>query len=233
MKKFIAIITLLSVAGLAQAQTTNTPPARAGFMRENNSKPQQQVKLPVKIQTFKIGSSTRPMMGSTTRPLMSSTTRPIMGSTTKRIMAGEKRELKMTAKKEAALTIKTALVERLTKALNELTLVKTNLSTYIDKQVAAGKSVGNAKTLLATANTKIETARKAIAAVVAWKPDVKAASSTEISLTKPRETANTAIKAVNDARQAIHAVINELRSNKTKPAEKKVEVEEPIETTNQ
>lgn len=226
MKKFIAIITLLSVAGLAQAQaTTNTPPARAGFMREGNSKPQQVMKLPVKIQTFKIGTSTRPMMGSSTRPMMS--------STTKGIMMGEKRELKMTAKKEVALNIKTALVERLTKALNELTLVKTNLSTYIDKQVAAGKSVGNAKTLLATASTKIEAARKAIAAVVAWKPDVKTASSTEISLTKPRETATTAIKAVNDARQAIHAVINELRGNKTKPEEKKTEPKETTETNNQ
>lgn len=225
MKKFIAIITLLSVAGLAQAQaTTNTPPARAGFMREGNTKAPQVMKLPVKVQTLKIGSTTRPMMGSTTKKvMMGSTTRPMIGSTTKGAMMGEKRELKMTAKKEVALNIKTALVERLTKALNELTLVKTNLSTYIDKQVAAGKSVGNAKTLLATASTKIEAARKAIAAVVAWKPDVKTASSTEISLTKPRETANTAIKAVGDARQAIHAVINELRSNKVKPEEKKAE----------
>lgn len=212
MNKFIATIVILSLASIAQAQATNTPPVRGGFMRESNIKPQQ-IKNPVKIQTLKIGTSTRPVMGTTTRNMM--------GSTTKGMMQ-EKRELKMTEKKDVALIIKNKLVERLTKALDSLTTTKTNLSTYIDKQIADGKSVGNAKTLLATASTKIETARKAIAAVVAWKPDAKVSSSTEISLTKPRETANTAIKSVQEARLAIHDVIKELRTKKTEINKNKV-----------
>ncbi len=205
MNKFIATIVILSLASIVQAQTTNTPPVRGGFMRESNIKPKQII-TPAKLQTFKVGSSTRPVMGTTTRNMMGSTTKG---------MKQEKRELKMTEKKDVALNIKNKLVERLTQALNSLTTTKTNLSTYIDKQIADGKSVGNAKTLLTTASTKIETARKAVATVVAWKPDAKTASSTEISLTKPRETANIAIKAVQEARLAIHEVIKELRAKKT------------------
>jgi hypothetical protein len=196
MNKFIATITFLSLAGFAQAQTT-TPARNPGIMREGVKKPMQQIKA----TNFKIGTSTKNMMGSTTKGMMQ-----------------EKRVLKMTAKKGEALAIQTTLIERLTKALDTLTLTKTNLSTLIDKRVAEGKPVGNAKALLATASTKIESARKAVNAVVIWKPDVKTATTTEISLTKPRATANIAIKAVQDARLAIVAVMRELKG-KEKPVE--------------
>ncbi len=238
MKKFIAITALLSFAVVAQAQTAGTlPPRNQGVMREGATKPEAR---------FKIGSSTRPMMGTTTRGRMMGSTTRMMGTTTRPVgergekkleKIGEKKELRMAAKKDEALAMKDALVKRLTLALDTLTKVKTNLSTYIDKRVAENKPVGNAKALLATANTKIETARKAVTAVIAWKPDAKAASTTEISLTKPRETANTAIKAVHDARQAIDAVVKELRSQinpegkKKSPETDKVEPKPEEETT--
>jgi hypothetical protein len=226
MKKFIAITALLSFAVVAQAQTAGTLPLRnQGVMREGVTKPEAR---------FKIGSSTRPIMGSTTR-MMGSTTRPIgERGEKKNEKIGERKELKMAAKKGEVLATKDALVKRLTLALDTLTKVKTNLSTYIDKRVSENKPIGNAKTLLATANTKIETARKAVTAVIAWKPDAKAASTTEISLTKPRETANAAIKAVHDARKAIDAVVKELRSVINPEGKKKVpETAATGSTTNQ
>ena len=201
MNKFIAIIALLSLSTLAHAQASSTPPSRAGVMREG-VRPQLQQKKPA----LKIGTSTRPL------PLkIASTTKAMMGSTTKALM-GEKRELKMTARKDVAITQKDMLVQRLTVVLDSLTKAKASIGTYIEKRVADGKPIGNAKALLATASTKIETARKAVTAVVAWKPDAKTSSSTEISLAKPRATADAAIKAVKEARAAIDAVVKELRS---------------------
>lgn len=199
MNKYIAIIALLSFATAAQAQTGNIPARNPSVMREGTKVPLQQKRIatttrPVMQKTKLMASSTRPMMASTTRPAM-----PI------------KRELKPTAKKEVAVEIKDRLVERLSKALDTFTTVKNNLSTRIEKNITEGKPVGNAKVLLATATAKIEAARKAVAAVVAWKPDAKTASSTEIALAKPRATANAAIKAVNDARLALVAVMQELR----------------------
>lgn len=222
MNKFIAIIALLSLSTLAQAQATSTPPSRAGVMREGVRAQLQTTKQP----GLRMGSTTKPiMMGTSTRPFpkMASTTKAMMGSTTRGIMMGEKRELKMTARKDIAVAQKDMLVQRLGVALDGLTKAKTAIGTYIDKRVTEGKPVGASKTLLATASTKIETARKAVAAVIAWKPDAKTASSSEISLTKPRATADAAIKAVKDARMAIDAVVKELRSQIKPAAVKSVE----------
>jgi len=197
MNKYIAIIALLSFATTAQAQTGNIPARNQGIMREGTKVPAMQKRM---------ATTTRPVMPK----LTGTSTRPVMGSTTKPNMP-IKRVLKPTAKKEVAVEIKDRLVERLTKALDTFTTVKNNLSTRIEKNISEEKPVGNAKVLLATATAKIEVARKAVAAVVAWKPDAKTASSTEIALAKPRATANAAIKAVNDARVALVAVMQELR----------------------
>ncbi len=198
MNKTLAITAILLLAGTVHA--TTTPPARPGVMRQmrGNIEQNKDVRNTIRIEKREaVGTGTPRMMGTTTR-----LNNPLM----------QKREVRPTAPKGAALAQKEMLVKRLTLVLENLTKAKTNLSTYIDKRVADGKPIGNAKELLATFSAKLEVAKKAVAAVVAWKPDTKTASTTEISLTKPRETANAAIKAVNEARVAFQAVVVELRA---------------------
>lgn len=208
MNKFIAIAAILSVAGFAQAQSTTTPKLRPGMMMQNNREAREDIRTEKKDTIKGIKEDMREKMASTSvKNMMGTTTRGMMGERKE-----ERKEIRQTARKDVALAEKDALVKRLTLALENLTKAKTSISSIIDKRVADGKTVGDAKKLLETASTKIDVAKKAVLAVVAWKPDTKSASSTEISLTKPRETANTAIKATQDARKAIDAVIKEIRS---------------------
>lgn len=197
MNKTLAIAAVLLLAGTVHA--TTTPPSRAGVMRQvrGNIEQNKDVRNTIRIEKKEaVGTGTPRMMGTSTRPALMM----------------QKKEVRPTAPKGAALAQKDMLVKRLTLVLENLTKAKTNLSAYIDKRVADGQSIGKAKELLATFSAKLEVAKKAVAAVVAWKPDAKTASTTEISLTKPRETANAAIKAVNEARVAFQAVVVELRA---------------------
>lgn len=217
MNKFIAIAAILSVAGFAQAQSTTTPKLRPGMMMQNNREAREDI-LTEKKDTIKgIKEDMREKMASTSvKNMMGTTTRGMMGERKE-----ERKEIRQTARKDVALAEKDALVKRLTLALENLVKAKTSISSIIDKRVADGKAVGDAKKLLETASTKIELAKKAVLAIVAWKPDTKSASSTEISLTKPRETANAAIKATQEARKAIDVVIREMRSQ-SHPEEKRI-----------
>lgn len=217
MNKFIAIAAILSVAGFAQAQSTTTPKLRPGMMMQNNREAREDIRTEKKDTIKGIKEDMREKMASTSvKNMMGTTTRGMMGERKE-----ERKEIRQTARKDVALAEKDALVKRLTLALENLVKAKTSISSIIDKRVADGKAVGDAKKLLETASTKIEIAKKAVLAIVAWKPDTKSASSTEISLTKPRETANAAIKATQEARKAIDVVIREMRSQ-SHPEEKRI-----------
>lgn len=220
MKKTLTIAAVLLLAGTVHA--TTTPPMRPGVMSQmrGNIEQNKDVRNTIRIERKEAVGDIRENMrgqlkglGSTTPGMMGSSTRPrMMGSTTRAEMMMQKREIRTTAKKEIALAQKDALVKRLNFAIENLTKAKENVTAFIEKRESEGKSVGSAKELLATFSTKLTAAQKAVGAVVAWKPDPKTASSTEISLTKPRETANVAIKAVNEARGAFEAVVKELRA---------------------
>ncbi len=206
MKNFIAIVAVLSVAGFAHAQSTTTPKLRPGMIkRENVRDAREDIRNERKEEVKDIRENMREKLASTSP-------RNMMGSTTRKEIREEKKEIRQTARKDEAVAKKDALVKQLELTLNNLTKAKTSISSIIEKRVAEGKSVGNAQALLTTAATKIEAAKKAVASIEAWKPDTKTASSTEISLTKPRQNADAAIKAVKEARQAIDAVIKEVRS---------------------
>lgn len=211
MNKTLAIAAVLLLASTAHA--TTTPPARPGVMKQmrGNIEQNKDVRNTIRIEKKEAVGEVRGNMRENLKGL-SSTTPGMMGSTTRAGIMMQKREIRTTAKKEVALAQKDALVKRLNLAIENLTKAKANVTAFIEKRESEGKSIGAAKELLATFSTKLTAAQKAVGAVVAWKPDPKTASSTEISLTKPRETANVAIKAVNEARGAFEAVVKELRA---------------------
>lgn len=231
MQKFIAIVMLLSFVTVARAQDMETaePLKPQSTFRgvvpqlPPNDRPKLKVGTStgaIKTMTGSInrltGSSTRTIIDergeNMKEKMVSKPLKNLVGSTTRKEIQVERKEIRQTARKDEAVAKKNALVKQLELTLNNLTKAKTSIASIIEKRVAEGKSVGNAQALLTVASTKIEDAKKAVASIDAWKPDTKTASSTEISLTKPRQSADAAIKAVKDARQAIDAVIKEVRS---------------------
>lgn len=102
---------------------------------------------------------------------------------------------------------KDALVKQLNLSISNLTQISARISARIDKLAAEGKNMTEAKAALVTANAKIETAKTAIAALVAYTPTTSADASVTVQLEKPRQIGAAAIKAVKDARDSFRVVV--------------------------
>lgn len=111
---------------------------------------------------------------------------------------------------------KNALISELNATFKNLTIVRSKISERITKLSNEGGDLTKAKENLAIADDKISKARIAIDAFIALpipKPATGTASTTEVSLEKPRKTGDDAIKAVKDARDALKKTVESM----TKP----------------
>jgi len=109
---------------------------------------------------------------------------------------------------------KDALVKQLQLSLSNLAQIRTRIVSRLEKAEGDGASTTEARALLAVADTKIAVAGDAVAVVAAYTPaastTAQADASTTVDLGKPREIGAAAIKAVNDAREALGAIVREL-----------------------
>lgn len=101
---------------------------------------------------------------------------------------------------------KEALVKELNLSLSNITSVSARIDARITKAESEGKTMSEAKDLLATANEKLAKAKTDIAAFAAL-PAPSASTTVQIDLAKPRVLGDTAIKSVKDARDAFQKVI--------------------------
>ena len=107
------------------------------------------------------------------------------------------------------------LVEQLTRAIENLKQVRSRISDRIVKAEQSGRNMSEAKNLMTIANTKIGVAEQAIATLSAYNvaSTTNTSASTTIDVTKARTHGQTAIKAVKDAKSALHAVVVAIAKN--------------------
>lgn len=123
---------------------------------------------------------------------------------------GEKRDISKQMKLRAFQIRKDALVKELNFALANLKLISQRIGDRITKTEASGRVMTEAKTALTIANDKIDKAKIAIDNLTAFSitPATNAdASTTDISLDKPRQIGDEAIKAIKEAKEALKKVV--------------------------
>ena len=172
----------------------------------------------------RFGSSTRPFFGSTTTRFGSTTppwfgpkTPPWMGSSTMRDYMKYMRD-------HASSTMdyvrgrsqrvdfdffrvqQANLIDQLTIALTNLQNIDTRIQVKIQDEQNSGVDMTNASELLTAAESKITAASDAIQVIVNYNPATSTATTT-IDLEKPRQLGDDAIKALNDAKQALNDVV--------------------------
>ena len=117
---------------------------------------------------------------------------------------------------------KNALVKQMQVSISNLVQISIRISSRIDKAVSENRNMTEAKALLVTANTKIESAKIAVQAVADYTPPTNtgatSTNSTNTSantaeLAKPRELADAANKAIKDAHDALVVVVNSVAHN--------------------
>lgn len=119
-----------------------------------------------------------------------------------------KGELLKKARKDEVISRQKMIVNELTLKLKYLKDAANRIENILAKMESQGKSVTDARLALDTAGKKIVAAEVAIDAFKNWKPtETGTASTTEVSLTKPREAAQGAITAIKDAAEALRKIL--------------------------
>lgn len=147
----------------------------------------------------------------------------------------DRREIRKDMRKDIFEVRKQAITKQLNVSLNNLKQIRERISSRIDKAVANGKDMTQAKALLVIADAKIATAELAINSIVVFDSSSSLASASDaassttatstVDLTKPREVASAAIKALKDAHKALvdvvraiaHALGNDGNATSTPP----------------
>ncbi|MBP6858929.1 MAG: hypothetical protein KBC33_03835 [Candidatus Pacebacteria bacterium] len=128
----------------------------------------------------------------------------------------DRRDIRTDMRKDIFEVRKQALIKQLEVSINNLKQIRDRIVSRIEKAEDAGKNMSEARELLITADAKIVAAEIAVDGIVVFAPtDYLAAAadsssvtaSTTIDLTKPREMAETAIKAIKEAHQALVDVV--------------------------
>jgi len=105
----------------------------------------------------------------------------------------------------------TALVQQLQLSLDNLSQIRVRIAARISLETNNGRDMTEAQNLLATADQKIAAAQAAVSSIASYVPTATSTdsitASTTIDLGRPREIGAGAIKAVNDARQALQQVV--------------------------
>lgn len=133
----------------------------------------------------------------------------------------EKREILKEARNDVFKAKQDKLIKELTLSLNNLKQIRTRVSNRIDKAVSEGKNMTEPKRLLVGADQKIKVAEEAIKSLPTMVPPpvpaVKNASTTEdnriVSLEKPRQIGEDAIKKIKVAKDALNAVVVSIAKN--------------------
>ena len=106
---------------------------------------------------------------------------------------------------------KNALIKELNIALRNLDSVDERVKARIEKLSVQGKDVSSIKTLLTTAEEKLNKAKLDVKSLdsisIASTTPSTGTSTAEVDLSKPRVLGNTAIKSVKDARDAFKKVV--------------------------
>jgi hypothetical protein len=104
------------------------------------------------------------------------------------------------------------ITQELQNALNNLTNIRGRIQSRIDKEVASGTDMTDAKTLLGKADAKIIAAQSAIDSIsrlsTAGTINLSPAASTTVDLNKPRLMTFASQRAVKDAQNALNDVIS-------------------------
>ena len=103
------------------------------------------------------------------------------------------------------------VVKELNNRLDDLTSLQTRALARLSKMKTAGRDVGAAEVLFATANDKLNQAKLDVAAfsaqIASATPSAPASSTDEVDLTHPRQAANTASQSIKSAREALKKAI--------------------------
>jgi hypothetical protein len=122
----------------------------------------------------------------------------------------DRREIRRDMRKDIFQIRKEALIKQLNVSIENLKQVRERIVSRIDKATSAGRDMAAAKSALAIADAKIATAISALETLKSYTPPTPTASSTDptsIDLTKPRQIADAALKAVKDAHESLTAVV--------------------------
>ncbi len=142
------------------------------------------------------------------------------GSTTemfKKVKTGTSTDKIAVAKKMRKDTFvirKNALVKQLNIAIENITNIGARIAERIVKVEGEGRDMTEAEASLVIANEKLAKAKIAVDLLAAYAPATTTASTTaEISIEKPRQIGDAAIKAVKEARDAFKKVIQDIAHN--------------------
>ncbi len=125
----------------------------------------------------------------------------------------ERRDLRKDMRFDIFNARKQAVIGQLTISLNNLKEIRTRISSRIDKESQAGRNMTSAKAALVTADAKIVIAQNAINALSSISATstigttATTTASTTIDLMRPRQSAQTAIMALKDARGSLNQVV--------------------------
>lgn len=131
----------------------------------------------------------------------------------------DRREIRMEMRKDTFEIRKQALVKQLEVSLNNLKQIRDRIASRIEKAEDAGKDMNAARELLVIADEKIVAAEMAVDGIIVFTPTdylaaaadgSSVAANSTIDLTKPREMAETAIKAIKEAHKALVDVVRSI-----------------------
>lgn len=135
---------------------------------------------------------------------------------------GKRDESLKTMKLDKFNVRKSALSEKLTLTLSNLTSIRARISAKIAELKSSGKDVTVAEAALVTANADLAKAKASVEAFVALKITAPTASTTstgteDVKLTEPRKLGDIAIKDLRAAQQSYKKVYNALKPLMPKP----------------
>jgi len=103
------------------------------------------------------------------------------------------------------------LIGELTQALDNLKQIESRIASRIQTETQNGRDMSSSTRLFSVADGKINEADSAIKALAVYMPSASStediSASTTIDLGQPRTLGTAAIKAVNDAKQALNDVV--------------------------
>lgn len=111
---------------------------------------------------------------------------------------------------DAFRTRQTAFVAQLQLSIRNLEQISARINDRISKLEQEGKDMTSTKSLMVTAQIKIEAAKIAVGAVASYVPPTATSSASSVDLIRPRSIGSDATKAVREARDALKKVVESL-----------------------
>ena len=226
---FIALAITLVGSTIARAEETTAPSndvkVRAGVILRDKTRADIKAEVKTRELTQAQLLEARNKLNAANRASTTMEMRNIMknSSTTMEERRGIREEMRIYIFNAR----KNAFIRQLQVSISNLVQISGRISSRIDKAVAEGRNMTEAKALLVTANAKIEVAKVAVKAFADYSPstNTNASSTTSVSTTstdtsvtitdlkKPRELVNAANKAIKEAHRALVDVVVSIAHN--------------------